>query len=97
MARRTRKTRKLTPSVLRRIVLEEKARLMETSDPIAAGVEDIEKVSADEVDAAAYAGSLEKDIDYIKALKIHERKLKKQLKRIQEAKSKLKKRVVRKI
>ena len=89
--------KKLTPAMLRRMVLQERRKLRETSDPIAAGIEDVEKVSADEVDADDYAGSLEKDIDYIKALKIHERKLKKQLKRIQEAKTKLKKRVVRKI
>ena len=40
MSRRSRKARKLTPTVLRRIVLQEKRRMMrETSDPVAAGME----------------------------------------------------------
>ena len=48
MSRRSRKARKLTPTVLRRIVLQEKRRMMrETSDPVAAGIEDPEKVDAE--------------------------------------------------
>ena len=88
--------RKLTPRMLRNMVLQERRRLRETSDPIAAGVEDPEKVHADEVDADAQAGTLEKDIDYLKALKIHEKKLRRTLRRVTEAKGKLKKRVLRK-
>ncbi len=92
-----RRIRKLTPRMLRRMVLQERRRLRETSDPVAAGVEDPEKVSAEEVDADELAGSLEKDIDYLKALKIHERRLRSKLKRVSEAKGKLKRRLINKI
>ena len=91
------KLRKLTPAVLRSIILEEKEKLINEADPIVQGVTDPEKVSADEVDAGAQAGTLEKDIDYIKALKIQEAKMKKYLKRIQEAKELLSKRLISKI
>ena len=98
MSRRSRKARKLTPTVLRRIVLQEKRRMMrETSDPVAAGIEDPEKVDAEEVDADEYADSLEKDIDHMKALKVHERKLRLKLKKIQEAKKRIRNRVVKKL
>jgi hypothetical protein len=98
MSRISRKSRKLTPQVLRRIVLQEKRKMMrETSDPVAAGIEDPEKVSAEEVDAADQADTLEKDIDHMKVLKVHERKLKLKLKKIQEAKRRIRNRVVRKL
>jgi hypothetical protein len=98
MSRNSRKSRKLTPAVLRKIVLQEKRKMMrETSDPVAAGIEDPEKVDAEEVDAADQADTLEKDIDHMKVLKVHERKLKLKLKRIQEAKKRIRNRVVRKL
>ena len=94
----SKRARKLTPAILRKIVLQEKRRMMkETSDPVAAGIEDPEKVDAEETDAVEYAGSLEKDIDHMKALKVHERKLRLKLKKIQEAKKKIRNRVVRKL
>ena len=93
---------KLTPAMLRKMVLQErrrlqKRRLRETSDPIADGIEDPAYVDAEEVDADDQADTLEKDIDYIKALKIEERKLRKTLRRISEAKKKLRRRINRKI
>ena len=92
------KTRKLTPNMLRKMVLEEKARIMrETSDPIEAGVEDPEKVNADETEAEEYADTLAKDIDHIKALKIEEDKLRVHYKKIQEVKKALKKRIIKKL
>ena len=94
----SRRARKLTPAILRKIVLQEKRRIMrETSDPVAAGIEDPEKVDAEEVDAADQAGSLEKDIDHMKALKVHERNLRLKLKKIQEAKKRVRNRVIRKL
>lgn len=88
------RVRKLTPSALKRMIKEEAQKLQkESSDPIVAGVDDIEKVSAEEVDADEYAGSLEKDIDHLKALKVHEEKLVSKLKRLREAKSFLRKRI----
>ena len=70
---------------------------LETSDPIAAGVDDIEKVSAEETDADELASSLEKDLDHLKALKIHETKLVKKLARLREAKKSLRKRITKNI
>ena len=70
-----RRVRRLTPGILRKIVMEERSRVMNESDPIVQGIEDPEKVSADEVDADEYADSLEKDLDHLKALKIQEKKL----------------------
>tara|TARA_B100000700_G_C14452701_1_gene582380 strand:+ start:356 stop:592 length:237 start_codon:yes stop_codon:yes gene_type:complete len=78
------------------MVLRERKRLFE-SDPILKGVEDVEKVSADEIDADELAGSLEKDIDHLKVLGIHEKKVIKKLRRIQEAKKRLKRRLLKKL
>ncbi len=93
---------KLTPAMLRKMVLQERRRLQrrrlrETSDPIADGIEDPAYANAEEVDADDQADTLEKDIDYIKALKIEEKKLRRTLRRITEAKKKLRRRINRKI
>ena len=79
------------------MVLQERKRMNETSDPVAAGVEDPEKVKAEEVDADKLAGSLEKDLDHLKALKIQETKIHQKLKKIREAKRILVKRVAKRI
>ena len=92
------RSRKLTPIMLRKMVLQEKSRIMrETSDPIEAGVEEPEKVDADEVDADDQANTLAKDIDHIKALKIEERRLYRRLVRINETKKRIKKRLLKKL
>ena len=97
MSRRNRSIKKLTPSLLKKMVLQERKRMDETSDPVAAGVEDPEKVKAEEVDADELAGSLEKDLDHLKALKIQERKIHQKLKQIRETKRILVKRVAKRI
>ena len=84
------KSIKLTPSLLKRLVLEEKRKIMETLEQ---GKEDSEKVSADETDADELADSLEKDIDFMAALKIQESMLKKKYKKVQRAKARLVKRI----
>jgi len=89
------KTRKLTPAVLRKLVLQEKRRIQEALE--SGALEDVEKTKAEEVDADEYANSLEQDIDWMKALKIHERRLKLKLKRIQENRSKLRRRITKKL
>ena len=86
--------RRLTPTLLKKIVLEEKSRMQEVLET---GVEDSEKVNAEEVPASDQADSIEQDIDWMKALKIKEAKLRKRLKRISEVKTKLRKRVIRKL
>ena len=60
-------------------------------------IEDPEKVNADETEAEEYAGTLAKDIDHIKALKIEEEKLRVHYKKIQEVKRALKKRIIKKL
>jgi len=74
---------KLTSSMLRRIIAEEAAKfgqMRSTED--AAG--DVEEVDADE-----YADALEKKIDYCKALKIEEGRLRKRLNRIAETRGRV--------
>ena len=96
--RRNSRNRKLTPKMLRRMVLAEKTRLMrETSDPIEAGVDEPEDVDAEEKDADEQADTLAKDLDHIKALKIEENKLRRHYRRIQEVKKALKKRILKRI
>ena len=51
---------KLTQDLLRKIVLEERDRILNESDPIEAGVDDVAKVAADETDADEYQDTLSK-------------------------------------
>ena len=91
----SRRVKKLTPRSLKAMIMEEARKIqLETLEQ---GKEDSEKVVADEVDAGELAGSLEKDIDYVKALKIQEQKLTAKLRKIQEAKNLLRKRISKKI
>jgi hypothetical protein len=83
---------KLTPKLLKKIVLEEKRKLVETLEQ---GKEDPEKVSADEVGADELASTLEKDIDFLAALKIKESKLRKQYRAIKATRKKILERVTR--
>jgi hypothetical protein len=89
------RVRKITPNFLKKVIMEEARKLrLETLET---GVTEPEKVKADEVEADEMADTLAKDIDHIKALKIHEARLVKKLKAIQEAKSKLRKRISKQI
>lgn len=69
---------KLTPSVLRKLVLEEVAKLKS---------EKLKADSAKETDADEFADSLEKHVDMLKALKIKESKLAKELESVREQKA----------
>ena len=94
----SRRVRKLTPAALKSMIKEEAKKIqLETSDPIAAGLDDIEKVSPEETEAKDLATSLEKDIDYLKVLKIHETKLVNKLNRLREAKKILRSRLTKKV
>ena len=97
MARKNR-TLKLTPARLRRIVLEEKRKMMETvgEDPVADGIDSPEDVDAAENDADDLANTLVKDLDHIKALKIQERRLMRRIRRLREVKRKIRTRAVKK-
>lgn len=81
---------KLTPALLKKLVMEEKRKLMETLEQ---GKEDSEKVSADETDADELADTLEQEIDFMAALKIKEATLKKQYAKVQAAKKRVLKRI----
>ncbi len=81
-----RKIKKLTPKVLRKLVLNEK---------LSGELEPIENVEAEEVDAADQAQSLEKHIDHAKVLKLEEQRLVRRLRKIQEARRKVHKRILK--
>tara|TARA_Y100001937_G_scaffold61328_1_gene84010 strand:+ start:252 stop:524 length:273 start_codon:yes stop_codon:yes gene_type:complete len=85
---------KLTPALLKKLVMEEKRKIQESLEQ---GEEEVEKVDADETDADEYADSIEKDLDFIKVLKIQERILNRKMKKVQEAKSRLKSRLQKKL
>ena len=59
---------KLTPSVLKKLIKEEKKKLLVQG-----------KIEAEEVDAKDYAKSLAHHIDYAKKLKLEERQLKRKV------------------
>lgn len=77
---------KLTSRLLKKIIEEEAGKFGK--------MEDVESVKAEETDADEYADSLEKHIDYVKALKIEETRLRQRLVRIQEARAKAKKKIL---
>ena len=77
------KSIKLTPRILRRMIQEEQSNIAETLEQ---GKEDPEKVDAEETEAGDLATALEKDLDHLKALKIQEVKTLRRLKRIQGTK-----------
>ena len=89
------KSRKLTPALLRKLVLQEKRRIRESLE--SGTLEDVEKVKADEVDADEYANSLESDIDWMKALKIQEKRLTLKLKRVIKERAKTRRRITKKL
>lgn len=86
-------SRKLTRASLRKMINEEKARLAETLELGLAHPEDA-PAKTKEVAADKLAGTLEACMDHYKACQIKEAQLIKQLKKIQEAKRLLKKRIV---
>lgn len=83
-------TKKLTPSMLKSIIEEEVAKfgkVVATAD---------KAKETEEVDADEFADSLEKHIDYVKALKIEEARITKRLSRIKEAKARALKKITNK-
>ena len=82
---------KLTKNLLKRIISEEMVNFGATQSTEDAA-SDTEEIDADE-----YADTLEKDIDYVKACKIEEARLIKRLTRIKENKTRIIKKIIRKI
>jgi hypothetical protein len=100
--RRTKKIRKMSSNELKKLILSEVKKLQ--LEALSGKIEDTSKVKAEEVDASEYADSIEQDIDFMKALKIHETNLNKRHKRmrrkmlkLQEAKRKLRRRITKKL
>ena len=96
MRRRRTRAKTLSTKALRNFVLKE-ARKLQREAALSGKLDPIEKVKAVEYEAGEEAQQLEKDIDHIKALKIHERKLKLRMRKIQEAKQKLRRRIAKKL
>jgi len=89
-----RRSKKMTPRQLRMFVTSEARSLSETLEQ---GKAEAEDVAVDEVDADALANTLEKDLDHMKALKIKEGRLKKNLVKIEEAKKVLRSRIMKRL
>ena len=102
MRRKTRRNRrpvarKMSSASLRKFVMKEAAKL-------SGQLEDVSKVSAEEVDADGYAETLEQDIDMYKAMKIKEarmrrqyRKLVREARKVRRNKNLAKKKILRKL
>ena len=87
------RVRKITPEILKQIIVQEARKLQrEAAQEDAAHPEDVD---ADETDADEYADTLANKVDYLKALKIHENKLKAKLAKVQEAKAKITRKISR--
>jgi hypothetical protein len=86
------KVKKINSRYLKKLVMEEIAKM--TGE-----LEDVEKVAKDvpETEASEFASALEQNIDFMKALNIQEARLVKKLNRIQEAKSKIGRRILKDI
>ncbi len=86
---------KLTPKLLRQMVIAEKRKLQK--EVLEQEKEEAEDIEAKEIEADGYASALEKDIDHLKVLKIKESKLKRELLKIHEAKKLLKRNIKKNI
>lgn len=80
---------KLTPDMLKKIIKEEAAKLREEAAADTVVVQDGKPAKAEEVDADEYADAAEQHVDFLKALKIKEAKLLKQLKLVREQRARV--------
>lgn len=83
--------RKLTTRLLKKIIEEEVHKFGEPQDPEDVA-DDVEEFDADEL-----ADSVEKQIDFVKALKIEENRVVKRLAKIREAKARSLKKLVKSV
>ena len=97
MRRRNRNSKSISMRELRKLVMEETAKL-------SGELEDIEGVEAEEVDADGYADTLASDIDMYKAMQVESKRLQRQYRKlVREArkvrrnKNLAKKRILRKL
>lgn len=92
----SRRNKKLTPNVLRRIIAEERARLNETLELGLKHPSEAPKKTR-ELDADKYADSLAQCCDWYQMCKLKEAKLQKELQLVKEAKRRLKRRILKNI
>ena len=92
-----RRVRKMTPHMIKHMIVQEARRLRK--EVLETGKEDVEKAAKDteEVDAGEYADSIEQDIDWMKALKIHESRLARKLREVRTTKKRLAHRLTKKL
>lgn len=83
--------RKLTESILQRLIMEEKMKLQETLEM---KQNHPSKVKAKEVKVDGFADTLEAKIDHYKAMKLHENELMQQYMKLREARLELRKRLL---
>ena len=88
--------KKLTPKMLKRMVLRERRRMMEVLETGQDSTEAVAK-KTDEVEAPDLASSIENDVDWMKALKIKEAHLKRNLLKINGVKRRIKRRIIKKL
>ena len=88
--------KKLTPAVIRRLVRDERAKLNETLELNLKHPSEAAKKTR-EVDATKYADTLSKCMNYYQMCKLKEARLVEELKKVQEAKRELKKRLLKNI
>jgi len=82
------RVRKITPEILKKIIVQEARKLQQEAYYF--DEEHPSDVKPEEVDPeVGYADHLEHQVDYMKALDIHERRLRAKLAKIQEAKAKI--------
>jgi len=82
---------KLTESILKKLIMEEKQKLHETLEMKQTHPS---KVKAREVKVDGFADTLEAKIDHYKAMKLHESELMQQYIKLREARIQLKKRLL---
>ena len=93
MSRNREKVVKITPETIRRLVKEERARLNETLELKLKHPSDAPGKTK-EVGPSDYANSLARCMNYYQACKIREEKMIEDLKRLQEIKRELKRRII---
>ena len=86
--------KRVGPRGLKRFILSEIRKLQEAE--MSGELEPLEDVETVE-DAWSGGDNLEQDVDFMKALDIQEKRLVKKLRRIQEARNKLRKRVLKRL
>lgn len=80
------RVRKITPEILKQIIVQEARKLQKESIE---GIDRPEDLKADETEADEYADTLEKKVDHLKVLGIHENRLRAKLAQVQAAKAKI--------